>query len=412
MIIRVLSFDMDGCIFNEGFLLDREDKHKSVITYNKAFLDSIKEENVVANYSKVITFVGSNRQSARTDKFNMVRLNTWVGLITSGSCFPAIQNINTYLEAILDKFLLADIHGDLESGTSFDLAMKGLTELYTPKSDGSFHWDQEQLQQAVRAGLYQGEKHADYYFDEHKATLIYAQIHKIANENPTAEIQFDFYDDRDDILGALHAFYETHNTLLPNNVTLHLHKYNGGDVLHKHTAQGTGIIDTAYKETIREMWELTVKATGRPFSIEQDQIRTNEFITPNLLTKRRPLTIDVSANAQNPTTASQMSFFAPPKINTKQYPRPLQSDLDHLKLKWDIDIAFNNWIIVRSLDDDYELLEDMQKVLLDLDIFTVLHGRPEAQLIIKINSLEQLQEALIELGLAIEAQEPSSVLLS
>ncbi len=38
--------------------------------------------------------------------------------------------------------------------------------------------------------------HSDWLFDETKATIIYAQMHKIANENPNEEIVFDFYDDR------------------------------------------------------------------------------------------------------------------------------------------------------------------------------------------------------------------------
>lgn len=109
MLIRVPSFDFDGCLFH----LDYIHREKGgVIEANEAFLNQIKDEN--SGFDSVVVFVGSNRQSWDIDLANFMG---------RGSCFPAVRDISAHLGATLDPFLLADIYGDLADGDSYRKAI-------------------------------------------------------------------------------------------------------------------------------------------------------------------------------------------------------------------------------------------------------------------------------------------------
>lgn len=224
MTIRALSFDFDGCLFHDDYIQNyiREGKN-DVIGSNKVLLDGIKEEN--KEFAKVYTFFGSLRQSkARDEKKSFQQKRT-------GSCFPALTQINKYLESILDPFLLADIYGDLADELSYYRTM-----------DESYQ-----------------EKHSDWLSDESKATILYAQMHRMANAHPGEEIIFDFYDGRS--LGGYHdlqplsKFYNQYQWVIPHNVILRLNHYTGGVVTCIAKIKGSGFIDTAYKETVKELVE-------------------------------------------------------------------------------------------------------------------------------------------------------------
>lgn len=215
MTIRILSLDFDGCLFHKKFIEEKLD----LIEANVDFLDQIKQEN--KSLSHVHTFVGSNRQSNATDRVNQTH--------GKGSCFPAVKRISEHLGTTLDKFLLADIYGDLPDGTSFNRAM-----------DENYK-----------------EDHSPWAFDFSKVTILYAQMHKIAIDHPNKKIQFDFYDDLDEILNTLHVFYSKNTDLMPSNVTLRLHHYAGETInSQRKEIKGTGFIDSNYRQTIKEMADL------------------------------------------------------------------------------------------------------------------------------------------------------------
>lgn len=222
MTYRVFSFDMDGCLFNKAY---RDSGRKSVIQPHKDFIRSLREAN--GNYTKSIVFLGSNRQSFYTDFHNKVKHKTH-------SCFPVIRNIANALLAELDTFLLADIYGDLDNGVSFERALNQKN---------------------------QDTQHAEYKFDHTKLSIIYAQVHKIANQYPNEDFHFDFYDDqglRDDpdILEWLHQYFTIYPELLPTNCTLRLHHYIGGQPTQVAVISGEGLIDSNYKQTIKDMFNL------------------------------------------------------------------------------------------------------------------------------------------------------------
>ncbi len=195
MTIRVISLDFDGCLYNAHYYHTRQSPDKSVIVSNICFLNSLRDQN--SAYDKVISFVGSNRQSLPDDH----------RLLTGGRepCFPAIIRISEYINAQLDRFLLTDIYENAAPGTTFNDAIAWYnTNSLVNKPTGYPHW----------------------IFDESKVTILYAQMHKTALENPDQPITFDFYDDRLEILEEwLGGFFRAYPELIPSNVTLNLHRY-------------------------------------------------------------------------------------------------------------------------------------------------------------------------------------------
>ena len=258
MTIHVLSFDFDGCLFNRSYIsaVIKDKTDNDVIRHNVALFEKIKTEGT--SFSKTITFIGSNRQSKQTDDTNALCGN-------KGSCFPTIQIVSQHLNTELDTFLLADIHGELEDGESYARAMNI---------------------------NYRGE-HADWWFDETKASILYAQMHRVATLNPTETIVFDFYDDRvAPILLSLKNFFIKNPSLIPKNVTLNLQHYEGGDTIAPPMTKicGEGMIDTNYHQTVKDMCKITIAAAWSPDRlpmIETDTICTAHHVKPELLINRK-----------------------------------------------------------------------------------------------------------------------------
>lgn len=252
MSIRVLSFDYDGSLFHSDFI-----KSENVIINNKEFLDGIKRDNT--DIDRIILLSGSNRQSFLIEFFNMKG-------IPELSSFSAAKEIEHYLApATLDTFLLADIYGDLEDGASYARAM-----------------DKE----------YKGE-HSDWLFDDTKVTVLYAQMHKIAMENPYEDIVFDFYDDRQDILNELAHFFAKYVELVPGNITLRLNKYAGKEVTPIKNIEGQGFVDTNFKQTVKDMTSLTIEKHPECDGINKP-LRTSKVVTPELLLNRVALIPEAS----------------------------------------------------------------------------------------------------------------------
>lgn len=260
MAIRILSFDFDGCLFNIKYFSERD-----LIKNNQALFDEIRQEN--QNFSKAYTFVGSNRQSNAIDYMN--------GMARHGiSCFPVMKDVSDYLGTTLDTFLLADVFGDLPEGTS-----------YARVIDKS----------------YQG-KHSDFVFDETKVTILYAQMHKIANENPNEPIVFDFYDDRDDILIGLQYFFAQHPDLMPSNIEMRLHQYDGSSVKLFAEIKGVGFIDKNYRQTVKDFSKQALHYR------HDGLVRVADFAQPELLSNRKPLSIQ-SERGEDPDSPESPSLL-------------------------------------------------------------------------------------------------------
>ncbi|MFA6303814.1 MAG: hypothetical protein WC627_11890 [Legionella sp.] len=262
MTVRVLSFDFDGCLFNQAYI---ESSDKDVLLHNRAFLAAIKCDNVL--YRKKIVCLGSNRQS-----FALDLLNYYAQYRYKGSCYPALRKIAVDLDAELDSFLIADIFGNLEAGVSFSLGVQ---------ADPN-------------------DKHADCKFDMTKASILYAQMHKLAYENPKEPIVFEFFDDKGEILGSLEFFYNKYPQLIPENVRLRLNHYAGKDLSKKVEIPGIGFIDSNYRQTVKDMVQIASRAVGISDEDVMGTINVARFVTPLLLNNRKPfihLNMTFAANA-------------------------------------------------------------------------------------------------------------------
>jgi hypothetical protein len=203
-----------------------------VIESNQAFFDELKRVN--ADYSKTTLFIGSNRQSRMTDIGNYYAGDGYT-TYTKGSAFNAIKKIRDYLNdesdsVVFDPLLLADVYGDLEAGVAFE-------SVFSPIVD--------EMSQA------------NWVFDETKLSLVYAQMHKLAAENPNEAIEFAFYDDRVDILGSLETYFKQNPRSIPSNVTLSLNHYDGAKAEVLFNLKGEGTIDEDYRKTVLKMEEET-----------------------------------------------------------------------------------------------------------------------------------------------------------
>ncbi|QMT59087.1 hypothetical protein [Legionella sp. PC997] len=238
MTIRYLSFDFDGCLFNKEYCkLPHDDfsKHlgEGVLDTNKDFLDWLKREN--AEFSAAYAFIGSTRQDYYTDLINGGTIFNF-----KGSCCPAMETICNHLAIHFDPLLLADLEGDLESGTSFKRIMDEIRNNSWMDTTNNIH------------------KHASldiHQIDECKRTILFAQMQKASIDHPGEEIIFDFFDDRLDILYALKNYFTQHPHMIPINVHLRLHAYAGKDVSLQAEIQGLGIPLSSYGACFKQMQE-------------------------------------------------------------------------------------------------------------------------------------------------------------
>lgn len=254
--IRVLSFDFDGCIYNSAYknkiaeaikpvmdlyysiqnlesqkakekdfvqihsleaqikelkqalkkekaAFDQEEKY--VTEANKPLLTALNKE--ASNYKKTIIMIGSNRQYKAADDCNSFKKKTQ-------SCFHTIKALQKYLQAELNKFLLADI-----------VPEQSEKEKNTIPHNGEYGTSYEKA-------LHDDEPHPIARWDATKIALIYAQMHHVAKQHPEDQIEYFFYEDMNPILLLLEKWYELPDggaQWIPSNVTLHVIEYDGGD---------------------------------------------------------------------------------------------------------------------------------------------------------------------------------------
>lgn len=236
--IEVYSLDFDGCLANYLYL---SEKNKDILAANQFLL-----KVMASSSNKKIVFVGSNRQGLSDDYVNSFADER-------GSCYPAIQLISEVIGASLDYLLLADIFNDLPSGSSF---LQALEYIALNNRDYTERVKEKEL--------------PNWIHDESKLSLIYAQMHKTALENPKEQIQFNFIDDREDLLNDLHAYFTKYPESIPKNVTLNLKRYVGPidksgvavtqEIIDYTPIQGKGTKpDSDYRHTVKMMAAVTIE---------------------------------------------------------------------------------------------------------------------------------------------------------
>jgi hypothetical protein len=227
-----LSFDFDGCLCNYQYQRARYAPHntddEAFFIGNTNLFKHIFTSNKQHQFNHTRVLIGSARQSKSMEDGN-------TGNDQSRACFPKMKTVLKHLRSKInsctfDDFLMADLYNDLLPGQSFKQALS--TE-------------------------FKGE-HPKVITDESKITLLYAQIHRLASQHPEADITFDFYDDRTDILEKLTRHFIMYRKQLPQNVTLRLYQFGGDDIHNKLTLPGSGPIDFNYQQTIKQ-WVVNTK---------------------------------------------------------------------------------------------------------------------------------------------------------
>lgn len=228
--INVSSLDFDGCLGNENY-----QNNKDVVAANHSLCAHLLDKVKLDGFTDAVLMVGSNRQDLDTEYTNSEKKGI--------RCFPTItefqcqlNNRSKKIKFNLDKFLLGD-KSKHQSGKTFRAGSK--------KSPIT-------KQQAQAAECY--------YFDDSKVTLLYAQMHRMASLHPDAEITFDFYDDKENILRGLLSYYKNNPTLLPPRMKLRVYQYDGGNVNLIGEVSDADVakeryIDRNYMQTVDKMIE-------------------------------------------------------------------------------------------------------------------------------------------------------------
>lgn len=302
--IHVLSFDADGCLFHARYRwnwndLNPENQNKIIAT-NKEFLDSIKSNS--SQYDTEFVLNGSARQTAFIDDINAT--NPKNPEFCTESCFTALQKVCTYIGVPLNKFLLPDAYDNIPDGTTFDEALLALDERTPPMT---------QSKQYPRS---------TFISDVSKLTLLYAQMHKVAKENPHDDVIFDFYDDKGKnknpnfrLLDDLYAFFELYPEMIPRNVTLRLNKYVGKGVTPYSPIKGYGVIDTHYKSTIKQMVTIAKRQNPELFK-RRGVVQCVTSVAPYMLNIRNTLSNHINrgffkpCNTHNIGLAQDTSIFS------------------------------------------------------------------------------------------------------
>lgn len=211
------SLDFDGCYSNEAssFNLGRnwitertlEESNKAYLEANREFLDSLKTKD------KTVLFIGSNRQAPDIDFKNGTGTD-----YPPGSVYPRMAAIAKELgpNATFNPFLLPDLESDVFVAGK---TLEKFNEKGYLNENGSY-------KEEIRS-TFKEDGFLELIDDESKVSLALAQMHYAAMENPDDIIEFNFYDDRKDIVESMEHFFKEHPELIPKNVILNLRGYSG-----------------------------------------------------------------------------------------------------------------------------------------------------------------------------------------
>ncbi|TIE22133.1 type IV secretion protein Dot, partial [Legionella pneumophila] len=150
-----------------------------------------------------------------------------------------------------DPFLLADAYNLVPAGTS-------LHEATNPANGGK---------------IQNGWLH-----DKSKTSLVYAHMQRASSLEAREQIDYFFYDDREDILEGLYQFFSENPELIPSNVRMHLVKYAcSRENVHtmdnyKIPVQGKGFTNPDYVKTIKAFGDKAIENARDVYDIDGKEI--------------------------------------------------------------------------------------------------------------------------------------------
>lgn len=225
MPILIHSFDHDGCLAfsNERravTVTQQIEDNQAMIGYLLQYNDLRDDESGELTYPIRKVMIGSNRQSFDKDAANAMRNH-------NGSCVPLAIAMSEQLDAEFDGLTLADIKAGQSAGHHADLFLAAAQEASIDTAAVMSFPPLMAIHNLTTKECNPYYFH-DFDFAEDKINILYAQMHHQAALHPDEEITFNFYDDRLDILRALHNFFQKYPTLIPHNVELSLFHYERG----------------------------------------------------------------------------------------------------------------------------------------------------------------------------------------
>lgn len=147
----------------------------------------------------------------------------------TGSCFPVLERFAREQEAVFEPVLLPDffpsstLGGGNKDREPFETFGK-IKMRQSSRSPKIVTMNKSKPQEFFHA--VESTDNQVMFYDDHKILQILAQLQHIAQKNPDKEIEFHFFDDRNDILTGLKDFFTKYSqVLLPKNIKLHLHQY-------------------------------------------------------------------------------------------------------------------------------------------------------------------------------------------
>lgn len=220
MSITVKSLDFDQCISHREYKesLQTNDGRKvwdaeKLFNTNKGILSK-------SNNDPIHVFIGSNRQNLKAD---LINLNAGASTLF----IPVAQELCDFMGATFHPLLVPDlICENAAIGDTFHSALQVIKGLNDLNSLGS-----ESLAELVKSALSGQLNSLHCISDESKFLMLYSQIQYIAQKYPDENINFEFYDDKEDILKPLYELFSKNPDLIPANVTLHINRYLNGNLM-------------------------------------------------------------------------------------------------------------------------------------------------------------------------------------
>ncbi|HHG8503117.1 TPA: lpg2546 family Dot/Icm T4SS effector [Legionella pneumophila] len=221
MSITVKSLDFDQCISNRKYKesLQTNDGRKvwdanSLFNANKEILGKNN------NGDPIHVFVGSNRQNLKAD---LINLNAGAATLF----IPVAQELCDVMGATFHPLLVPDlICENAAIGDTFHSALQVIKDLNDLNS-----LDSKSLAELVKSALSGQLNSLHCISDESKFLMLYSQIQYMAQQYPDEKINFEFYDDKEDILKPLYEIFSRNPDLVPANVTLNIKRYLNGNLM-------------------------------------------------------------------------------------------------------------------------------------------------------------------------------------
>ncbi|HTM63717.1 MAG TPA: hypothetical protein VL360_04385 [Gammaproteobacteria bacterium] len=255
---------------------------KTSISAHQKLMDHIYLNIRDNKYDEVNLMVGGNHQDPDIDKITRNTSGFTQLLQIHDELTSRISSTGSKCKITYDCYLLADTYSRCTPGESFTNAIK--------------------CQDAI--GKYDTEKRKSSSLSSYKSVsdasrlqTVYAQIHKQAIAAPHSKIVYDYYISDQSTAKILGSFFTSNRDLIPKNVTLRIHVYEGDDkltlenkndvrklILSTVECAGSGQTDHNYEENIKLMMQCcrnaypsvaysTVFNAARTFSYKPDSLK-------------------------------------------------------------------------------------------------------------------------------------------